>query len=245
MDRKNRIVLATVMLAVALACAPLLPQVAPLPEQPEGAVSTIVAGTRAAAATQTQAVLPPTFTPSATRPPTKTPTVTPSPTATIIFKLPTFAPTKIATATKKSSGGGGSGGGGGGGGGGGDDDTRYQCTVVSTVVRVNNVIVPGPKPTVPANTVFTVTWTVKNIGTTPWDHNSVDFRYHNGYPFHSQVLYDFPNVPATVSRGMTVDLVVDNPPMLSPSTPNTYKSFWTLQASHTRFCDLSVTIAVP
>lgn len=247
MDRKNRIVLATVILAVALACAPLLPQIAPLPNQPAGAVNTIVAGTRAAAGTQTQALLPPTLTPSATRPPTKTPTITPTATATIIFKLPTKI--VIPTSTKKSgsggSGGSGGGGGGGDGGGGGNEDGRYVCKVLSTTIRVGGVIVPGNPPSVPANTNFTVTWLVKNIGVLSWDHNSVDFRYRTGTKFHTQALYDFPDIPPLVSTGETVELVVDNPPLHSPSDPKKYVAYWTLQSSNIRFCDLTIGIVVP
>lgn len=247
MGRHNRIGFILLILAVsAAACAPFLPGVAALPTQPAGAVSTYVAGTRAAAASQTAYYVTPSSTPTITRTPSRTPTITATPTATVIFKFNTFTPVKIATATKKSSSGGGSGGGGSGGGGGTNDDpSKYKCSLLSTTVKIGNTTVTGNPPSVPANTIFTVTWKVKNTGFVAWEHNSIDFAYRYGTKFHVQPLYDFPNTPAKVGVRKSVELTVQNPPMFSPSQPGKYTAHWELQVSQIHFCDLVVSIQVP
>jgi len=78
------------VLLVQLACElPVLST--PASSNPEPAsIETIIAGTAAAAQTQTALALPsPTETPTITPQPTETPTETPTPTATVIFIIPT------------------------------------------------------------------------------------------------------------------------------------------------------------
>ncbi|MEW5940417.1 MAG: NBR1-Ig-like domain-containing protein [Chloroflexota bacterium] len=258
MDRHNRmgLILLTLVAVSALACAtPLLPSVAQLPTQRPGAMSTYVAGTRGAAVEQTQLFTTPSFTPSLTRTPSKTPTITATPTATIVFNLATLTALAPPVSTKKSSGGGGGGGGGGdddGGGGGGDKgDNTLTCKVNSTTVKVGGVIVPGDKPNVPPNTAFTVTWNVKNTGKEAWDHKSTDYQYLSGVVFaltdprHPQ-LYDFPNTPAFVNPGESIDLSIANPDMISPNKSGAFKATWTLLiGGDTRFCKMSFLIVVP
>jgi hypothetical protein len=257
MDRHNRIFAFLLILAVIpVACAPLLPAVAQLPTQPAGAVSTYIAGTRVVAATETAKYVTPSRTPTITFTPSRTPTITPTATATFIFKFSTFTPAKIVSATNSSGGGdsGGSGGSGGGKGGGGTNE-EYNCKVSSTIIRVNNVIVPSHPLSVPPNTIFTVTWTVKNTGKTTWEHYSTDYKYISGTKFNSVELYDFPDLPAEIRRGETVDLVIDNPlseppppaPMKSPSKPGPYTARWRIFLSasgNLTFCDLIIEIVV-
>jgi hypothetical protein len=255
MDRRNRIglILLTLVAVTTLACAtPLLPSVESLPTQPAGAMETYVAGTRAAAVTQTQYYVTPSSTPTFTRTPSRTPTITATPTATIVFKLPTLPPYKP-TSTKKSSGGGGGSDGGGDGGNAddGDKDGTLSCRINSTTIKVGGVIVPGDKPPVPAHTAFTVTWNVRNVGKESWDHKSTDYAYLSGTvfeltdPSHPQ-LYDFPNSPAFVDPGMSIDLTIANPAMISPSKSGAYKATWTLLiGGDTRFCKMSFLIVVP
>ena len=72
-----------------LACEiPVLSAPAPSDSEPVP-IETIIAGTVAAAQTQTAALLPPTATPTLPLVPTGTPTETPTATATILFILPT------------------------------------------------------------------------------------------------------------------------------------------------------------
>jgi len=259
MDRHNRISLTLLtMVAVSVAaCAPLLPSVQRLPTQPEGAMSTYIAGTRAVAGTQTQIHTTPSATPTLTRTPSRTPTVTATPTSTVIFNLATITALAPPTATKKSSGGGSGGGSSGGGSsgggssGGGKGDPALSCRVNSTTIKVGGVVASGSKPMVPANTAFTVTWNVKNTGTEAWDHNSTDYKYLSGVVFDltdpsHPLLYDFPDSPAKVPKGSSIDLTVSNPAMISPANSGTYSAVWTLLVGgDTKFCRMSFIIEVP
>lgn len=92
MDKKaiRKLILLFAALFVLLACelpaltAPASPGPEPIP------IETIIAGTVAAAQTQTANMLPsPTKTSTSTPLPTKTPTATPTPTETVIFIIPT------------------------------------------------------------------------------------------------------------------------------------------------------------
>ncbi|MCL4825676.1 MAG: hypothetical protein KJZ57_15825, partial [Anaerolineales bacterium] len=86
MDWKKRSAFLVAALVITLACAPVLPSIAPLPTQAVGAVDTIVAATYNAAATGTAVVVSKytsTPTPPGTRTPAPTPTVTPTGTATV------------------------------------------------------------------------------------------------------------------------------------------------------------------
>ncbi len=230
MNRNKRVVYILAIVALTLACAPLLPQPVTFPTNGPGAIDTFVAATYGAAATQT-AVFAPTSTSTATITPTasNTPTVTPLPTNTIIFRLPaTFTPVKIATSsTKKAATATTTGGGGGGGGG---TTANYKCSVVSVTPANNTIFSP--------NAPFTAQWKVKNIGDTQWDENSVDYLYINGASMHTQALYD---LTANVAVNASITLSVS---MQAPSSPGTYSATWSMRAGATRFCSLKVTIKV-
>lgn len=224
MDRKKRFGYLLVSLAITLACAPVLPAVAPLPTLPVGAVDTIVAGTYAAASTSTALQITPSATPGDTLTPSPTPTITPTATATIIFKMPT----QVIIVPPTSSGGGT---GGGGTGGGTTPTVDYKCIVIKVTPAFNTHFAP--------NTNFTATWRVKNAGNIYWDHKSVDYRYSSGAALHLQALYDLPN---DVKPGKLVDLSVD---MRAPATNGTYTTTWTLRVGQENFCSMKLIIKVP
>lgn len=108
MDWKKRSAFLVAALVITLACAPVLPSIAPLPTQAVGAVDTIVAATYNAAATGTAVVVSKytsTPTPPGTLTPSQTPTVTPTGTATVDFVY--RSPTPFPTSTLNLKGGGG------------------------------------------------------------------------------------------------------------------------------------------
>lgn len=94
MSRRSKILSLTAAVILTLACMPTFGSApAPLPTFDPNAPLTAIAGTAAAAATQTAINAPPTAT--ATALPTKTPTETPTATPTFLFNivLPTLPPT--------------------------------------------------------------------------------------------------------------------------------------------------------
>jgi hypothetical protein len=217
MDRNKRIGTLLVMLAITLACAPVLPAVAPLPTQQVGAVDTMIAGTYVAAFTSTAMNTTPTPTPRATLTPSQTPTITATPTATIIFKTPT---------SFSLPGGGGGGGGGGasatpGGGGGGP---IYACRIVKTTPPYGSHQKRGKD--------FKTTWIVRNTGNMDWDVNSVDYKYFSGAQIQKQSLYD---LPFSVAPKKEVALFVA---MQVPNKRGTYITTWIMQIGDELFCNL-------
>jgi len=250
MERQTRVGLIALVLMVALACAPMLPSIAPLPTRPAGAVGTMVIATHAAAATQTARNLPsPTIT-SATRAPSKTPTSV-LPTAT--FTFPTFTPYRVPTSTKFGGGdaseggsgakGGGTGGGGRGGGGGGSEVVgggtggHYFCKLQSVTPADGSHISPRDS--------FTVIWKVKNLGRY-WDPASVDYAYVSGTVMFGKRLYDLPGIPHNepdyVYYGEIVELPVE---MVAPANSGTYTTVWGMKLGTSVFCTMSLTIVVP
>lgn len=228
MNRNKRVVYLLAIVALTLACAPLLPQPVVFPTNGPGAIDTFIAATSGVAATQTAEFAPTTTsTPTTTPTPSNTPTQTPLPTNTIIFRFATFTPVKVATSTKKpaatSTGGGGGGGGGGG-------DATYACSVISVTPASNTIFAP--------NDAFTMQWKVKNIGNIKWDENSVDYGYVSGTALHLQPLYD---LPANVAIGATITLPVS---MQSPASVGTYTTTWSLRVGTDKFCTLKITIRV-
>lgn len=224
MDWKKRFGTLLVMLAITLACVPVLPSVALLPTQPVDAVDTRIAGTYAAASSATAVNI--TFTPTQTGTPTatQTATITPTPTATFILKTPTMFFSAGGGGGGGGSSGGGSGGGGSSGGGGGGFEPTYTCRIVKITPASGSHLTHGD--------AFQTIWRVLNTGNMVWDHNSVDYKYASGTPMHIQSLYD---LPINVAPRKQVDLVVD---MQVPNTPGTYITTWVMQVGHDVFCSL-------
>jgi len=227
MSRTKRVVNILAIVVITLACAPLLPQPVVFPTNGPGAIDTFVAATYGVAATQTAVFAPTsTFTPTTTPTPSNTPTETPLPTNTIIFRLATFTPVKVATSTKKvvptSTGSGGGGGGGGG--------TTYACSVIS--------VTPANKTKFSPNDTFTAQWKVKNTGNVTWDHNSVDYLYISGAALQTQALYD---LPSDVAVNASITLPAS---MQAPASTGTYSTTWNLRSGADKFCTMTLTIIV-
>jgi hypothetical protein len=225
MDRNKRIGTLLIILAITLACAPVLPSVAPLPTQAAGAVDTIVAGTYAAASTGTAVNVTPTLTPRETLTPSQTPTITTTPTATIIFKTPTMFFI---------------GGGGGGGGGGititgtpGGPQLTYACKIMK--------IAPAYGSRQKRGWGFTTIWTVVNRGNVVWSHTSVDYLYWAGDHLEKNKQHPLYDLPKDVAPKGSVSLAV---PMIAPKTPGTYTTTWIMQIGKESFCDLNQQIVV-
>ena len=174
-----------------------------------GGINTIVAQTAGAAGTQTAVLLPPTLTPTATLPPTRTPTVTPSPTATFIFILATQSKTPTP----------------------GPASGDYGCNLVSQT--------PADDTTMKKNQTFTVSWKVRNTGSTTWDSNQVDFVYVSGAKMAAEQAID---LPKSVEPDATVTLKVD---MTAPSKSGTFKTAWSLHRGKNDFCRLNISIVIP
>lgn len=150
---------------------------APIATPIPGLVNTIVVQTAQAAASQTEALAPPTATPSFTPVPTKTPSVTPSPTATFLFLLATRTRTpKPAPTSEVGSG-------------------NYDCSLSDQTPADGSKMTP--------NQSFVVSWTVQNTGTATWDSNAIDFVYVNGAKLTSAKTAD---LPETVASGDSVTL---------------------------------------
>jgi hypothetical protein len=181
----------------------------PVPTLGPGGINTIVAQTAGAAATQTAALMPPTLTPSATATASRTPTVTPSLTPTFIFVLATLSKTPTAG---PSSGG-------------------LSCSLVSQS--------PDDGATMSKNQAFTVSWKVKNTGSSTWSSNAVDFIYLSGTKMASVKIAD---LPKSVAAGDSITLKLD---MTAPGSRGSYKTVWTLRQGKNEFCRLNISIVIP
>ena len=107
----------------------------------------------------------------------------------------------------------------------------FVCQVVSSAPAANTAFTAG--------TDFDGRWTLKNTGTSTWGMSSVDFAYISGTKFQSR--FDAIDLPADVSNGNTVELIID---MLAPSTAGSYQSVWALRQGNITFCYVSVNITV-
>ncbi len=188
------------------------PAITPLPPE---AIGTIVVETAQAAATQTEALIPPSLTPTLTPLPTRTPTITPSPTATFIFILST--PTRAGITTNNTATPG-------------QASTDYACTLVNQT--------PPDGTTMKRNQNFSVIWTVQNTGSASWDSNNVDFAFASGAKMSPLKAVD---LPKTVAPGGSIDLKLS---MVAPGSPDMYRTAWTLEQSKQSFCHVDLTIVV-
>ncbi len=82
-------------------------------------------------------------------------------------------------------------------------------------------------------------WTLKNTGSNTWDQASVDFSYVSGTKFQTKV--DAIDLPATVSNGNTVDVIID---MIAPTNAGNYQATWALREGSVYFCYVNVNITV-
>lgn len=197
-------------LILMLACVPSLGFApTPLPTFDPNAPLTAIAETAGMAATQTAVNLPPTETLTPTA--TQTPTVTPTFTPTFFFIVVTntVPPTQIPV---------------------GSTGKEFDCQVLS--------VDPADNSQIAVNAIFTVRWTVVNIGKASWDTASFDYHYAAGKRIYRQSIYDF---PATTSPGSTVELTAE---MQAPSEPGSYTTTWNISMGNNWFCPMNLTIEV-
>lgn len=181
MNRRIRQVVG-VLAIMAISCdvSLLVPSAPVFPTAAPGVFETIIAGTAAAAQTQTAALVPPTFTPTSTPTSTRTPTPTPTFTPTFIFRLRSPTPARTATSSLSSV----------------SDD--YACKLLSQD--------PADGTKLDPETSFDAVWEVRNTGTPTWDQNSIDFRFFNGDKLHEKAIYDLRD---NVKSGASIKLIVD------------------------------------
>jgi hypothetical protein len=229
--RNYRILSLTILTALILACAPVLAATpAPQPVFDPGAISTIVALTAQAAATETALIVP-----SATNtlPPTFTPQPTDTPSATFIFILstptvpsstPTIKPTSAYTSTLSATGSANATGTS-------AVNSKYMCKYISQTPA--DGIVMKPK------TDFDANWLVQNTGTATWDPATSGYTYVGGDALQKTV--DTYNFGAAVAPKDEVHVIVD---MLAPKAVGTYSATWKLFVGKNSFCVLTMTIVV-
>jgi Ig-like domain from next to BRCA1 gene len=187
-----------------------------IPSPDQNLVQTIIVQTGGAAASQTAAVVTPSLTPSSTPLPSQTPSITPSPTETFVFNLPT--PKIKATGTNVQ-------------GATGSKNGAWDCQLVSQS--------PPNGASIAANYPFSANWTVQNTGYVVWLQSSVDLIHTGGPQLSSASGY---NTHSDVAVGSSETLSIQ---MTAPASSGSYTSIWSLRASRTIFCPLTVTIMVP
>lgn len=204
-----------------------------LPSTNNGSTTSIedmIAGTAAAAQTQTATNLP-----SVT--PTVTLTITPTssipsatPTATFPFGIFVEAPVDAAVETpselflvpEDSSDTGGV-----------DikyTDEAWSCTIIGKSPPRDSTVKPGSN--------FYVSWRVVNTGTKAWTRNGVDFVYDGGFRHDGGPIQD---LSKTVLRGGQVTLKVL---IVTPNKEDTYNVIWSLKVGQTMFCHMKVSFTV-
>ena len=182
----RKLTLSFMALLVMLACElPVLST--PASSNPESvSIETIIAGTGAAAQTQTSLVQPSatqtfTDTPRPTLPPSETPT--PSSTSTVIFIIPTST---VPTSTKQFE----------------PHSAGSDCDWVD--------LVPF-KPTLNPGSSFDVQWTIKNTSSKAWGESDIDFKHTQGTDMHKKDIYDLPqSVSPNSSIKLSVAMVAPN-----------------------------------
>lgn len=194
-----------------------------------------IAGTSAAAQTQTATMRPPTSTPTLTSTPTNTPTVTFTPTPTFFYSLftltPDVSPTPLTDAgsittiilsdgftlepipLEKQS-----------------RNNQWRCVVRYT-----------PHPIVKPSQKFHAYWTVVNTGWNVWNSNSVDFVHNGGLQGTGRRIQD---IPSTVGYGKTLSMGDD---FIAPRKVGDYGSSYVLRVDssiHTVICRLKMIVTV-
>ena len=179
LKRDHRLVAILFVVALLLACAPVITATSPTAAPPAfdpSSLNTTIAQTAAAAATSTFISLP-TLTPSATI--TKTPTETPTSTPTFVFLV--FTPT-VASVTPTFE----------------VSSNPFACRIVSQDPANNSVFAK--------NVDFAALWRVLNVGANAWDANSVDYHFFEGAKLHKSSIYDLPN---SVPTGGQIDIIAN------------------------------------
>ncbi len=154
-------------------------------------------------------------------PPTETPTWTPVPSKT---PSPTPSPTPtflfvLATLTRVPS-----------------TPTLGPASKDFACVLIDQT--PADGASISKNQTFSVSWTVQNTGFSTWDATNTDFANSGGTKMTSVKRYD---LPKSVAAGDTTVLKVT---MQAPSSPDTYKTVWTLRNGKDLFCRVDLTIVV-
>jgi len=106
-----------------------------------------------------------------------------------------------------------------------------NCSLVSSS--------PASYSTFAPNADIDARWKIKNLSSTTWHADQVDYKYISGkrmYKFDSA--YD---LPSDVSHDHTITIIVD---VKTPDEPGTYTMTWGLVRSSTRLCTMSVTLKV-
>jgi hypothetical protein len=85
---------------------------------------------------------------------------------------------------------------------------------------------------------FSISWKVRNTGTTGWDPGSVDFTYIAGTRMYQ---YPLVQMQGTVAPGNITLLMAD---MRAPRNPGRYSTTWSLRQGDTYFCHVGLTIFV-
>jgi hypothetical protein len=180
-----------------------------IPTPIPGAIKLMVAQTAAAAATETAALIPPTLTLTLTPFPSLTPVNTPSITPTFIFVLPTLTLTPAPT----------------------NVSNVFACELMSQHPQDGTHFAP--------NKSFTVTWKIRNTGSSNWYQNTVYLVYVSGAQLTSTNII---NLPRGLDSGNFFNLGIN---MTAPKVAGPYTTHWTLATSSQTFCSLSMEIKVP
>lgn len=152
---------------------------------------------------------PATEAPVATAEPTLAPTTAPTTVVVVPTTAPTAKPTTGPTATPSA----------------------FACSIVSVSPALNTSVTPGYD--------FDMVWVVKNVGTSAWSKDEVDFRYSSGTKF--QKYTDGFDLTETVDSGKTITLAVD---MMAPHEKGHYTATWVVVKGNTTICTLTTDITV-
>lgn len=152
---------------------------------------------------------PATEAPVATAEPTLAPTAAPTTVVVVPTTAPTAKPTTGPTATPSA----------------------FACSIVSVSPALNTSVTPGYD--------FDMVWVVKNVGSSAWSKDEVDFRYSSGTKF--QKFTDGFDLTETVDSGKTITLAVD---MMAPHEKGHYTATWVVVKGNTTICTLTTDITV-
>jgi hypothetical protein len=162
--------------------------------------------------TQTAAAAP-TDTPTPQPTDTPLPTETPVPTLAPVLPTATFAPPPTQKPTSSPTQG------------------AYQCSITSLSPAAGTSITKGSD--------FDLNVTLKNVGTSKWDDNNIDFKYISGSEFQKKT--DAVDLSTTVAPDDTVNLIVD---MVANTDTGTHSATWGLVQSGASFCNVTISINV-
>lgn len=114
-----------------------------------------------------------------------------------------------------------------------------QPTPVATL-QGNTCAVTLSEPTkiLTVGSDFDAVWMVQNTSGVDWTTDSMDYKYLSGTAMHKKPLYD---LEQTIKNGESGQIIVN---MAAPSTPGTYSTSWTIDASGVTHCTMSVTVTV-